>query len=57
MIIGAKKGNYRKVLEAFENENSRKSILELTNCGFSINDATEIYSIYKEEIVMARNNN
>ena len=31
-----------------ENENSRKSILELTNCGFSINDATEIYSIYKE---------
>ena len=31
-----------------ENEDSRKTILELTNCGFSINDATEIYSIYKE---------
>ena len=31
-----------------ENEDSRRSIVELTNCGFSINDASEIYKIYKE---------
>lgn len=31
-----------------ENEDSRRSIVELTNCGFSINDASEIYKTYKE---------
>ena len=31
-----------------ENEDSRRSIVELTNCGFNINDATEIYKTYKE---------
>lgn len=31
-----------------ENEDSRRSIVELTNCGFSINDASEIYKVYKE---------
>ena len=31
-----------------ENEDSRRSIVELTNRGFNINDASEIYKIYKE---------
>ena len=31
-----------------ENEDSRKSIVELTNRGFNMNDASEIYKVYKE---------
>ncbi len=31
-----------------ENEDSRRSIVELTNRGFNINDASEIYKTYKE---------
>ena len=31
-----------------ENEESRKTLVELTSIGFNINDASEIYKIYKE---------
>ena len=31
-----------------DNEESRRTIVELTNYGFSVNDASEIYKMYKE---------
>ncbi len=40
-----------------DNEDSRKSIIELTNKGFSMNDASEIYKIYKENTLKVLEHN
>ena len=40
-----------------ENEDSRRSIVELTNCGFNINDASEIYKVYKENTLKTLEHN